>query len=605
MSRRNYHYRNTSSRQGAKGKGNGKILLRFWRESRSTIAVVLSVVVVGYFVAAQPIWMAESQAQTIANQRVAQERAEVVTSTMERIGEVVPWLIALVVVAGVLFALVKVYEIYSRSQLQWAMPDANTGMFPLQRVNAAGGGVGGFIGQLLGNSFETIIDVNKSISPTIAPMQIETQIDSGQQLAYSTTVAKGAVAKQLASKGTRATVVRATMTSMDRHNLPKPTAPAALPTLAAPEPALAPVELIDAKQAFAMSNADEWIVGQSVETGEYCKLYAKKLTSFAVAGATGTGKTARVGSLIMANALRSGWHVIALDGKAGPDWRRYEKYVEFSDLDYENIATVVDTLNNEMIRRQQIINQYEENSIWGLPSGTMRPILTIIDEFGAVMDSLKAFNKNQYNKVDTMLGNLFRKSRSTGIIVVACDQNPTRWSATMRANFTENVFLKVGGGAAGAYPNAYEIAKLPKDGSFFYSDDEARYKAFDTWNDIDGLLPKNYRKPAPLIDFGATADDPDDDSTGTSTFDARTYAAEAVARIEAKAEAPSKKASKPELPEKPLLTGPVSSRREQIVFQQALERYKTQNKVCMACWGVLSPKTRNWYKEALAKVEGN
>lgn len=602
---RRYHYRNTSSRR-VKGGNGSKTLLRFWRESRSTIVIVLSIVAIGYFVTMQPVWVAESQAQTIATQRAAQERAEIATSTLAKIGEIVPWLITLIVVAAVAFAGVKIYEIYSRSRLQWAVTDAN-GMFPLQRVNAAGSGVGGFIGQLLGHSMEMIVDPNKAISPTISPMQIETQIDGNQQLSFSTTVAKGSVAKTLANKGTRATVVRATMTSMDRHSLPKPAALPALPMFVAPEPTLAPADLIDAKSAFDRSTDTNWIIGQNRETGSLCEINVRELLYWGVLGEKRTGKTSRVGKLLFAYALRFGFKTIVVDGKGGADWEGVCKgRAEFHKLDHTNIGDIIDTLTKERKRRQSVLNQHGVNNIWLLPDSVKpQPVLVIADEFGSVMDSLKATDKQAYDKIDLAFGDFFRLGGSTGLCMTIIDQFPGKWGKATRANLSSNIAFKIGGGL-GAAIGEYNLHNLKKDGGFYF--EQEMYHGFDTWNHIDQLLPKPTRNIKPMFDFGATGTSDDDDDTGTSTFDARTYAVEAVARIDAKAEAPKMagKKAKVELPEHPLLTGPVYTRREQIVFQQAMERYGTQNATIKACWGdPVTPKKRKWFAEASAKIEGN
>lgn len=253
------------------------------------------------------------------------------------------------------------------------------------------------------------------------------------------------------------------------------------------------------QDAFAQSDSSRWVMGQSPLTGELFELNPKEAAHFGIVGATGTGKTAYTALLLMAYAMRNRYRVVILDGKGGADWSKYQSLVEYTSLDYANVGGIVGQMSSEYEKRQAILNQYGVNSIWELPKGggIPRPTLFIVDEFGAVMDSLKAASKTAYKAVELDLGNLLRLSRGAGLYIVLCDQNPSKWPGTVRANLPVNLCYRLGGGIGNAVQE-YNLDKLDRVGQFQVSN--TVYNAFPTYQVIDELLPDaSYRKPLALL----------------------------------------------------------------------------------------------------------
>ena len=519
-------------------------------------------------------------------------------------------MLAIAAILATMYLSVKAGAMINDQRLKWRTADAN-GNYPLQSVKAQSG-FSGFVGNFLGSNFSTLVDVTKRVDGVVSPFMDQVAIDSAQQLMYATKQQKMATIKSLANNGTRAAVIRTAAQSLDRTQLKAPKflsdSVVEIGQADVIEPVAQPVELIDAKRAFKLSTADKWIVGQDRQTGDVCEINVRDLTYFGVLGEKGTGKTARIGNLLLAYAIRYGWHCMTLDGKGGSDLQKFDKYAEFLALDYTNVGSVVDVLTTERVRRQAILNQYGVNNIFLLPDNArIQPVFVLCDEFGAVMDTLKAYDKAEYKKVDTELGNLFRLGRSTGIAMAVCDQNPSKWSNTMRANFSTNVLFKIGGGV-GAAVQAYNLHKLKKDGGFEF--DGQVYHAFNTWECIDELLPRSYRKPLPLLNrnnvvsdrtnhtstkavgISNQSDTPRKDRTGMAGTSGTTGTAEVVTESTRVVTVTSP------------LSGPIVNRRELLMFQRAVDEFKTQNSVIKHLWGVeiVTPKHRKWYKTAEQKL---
>lgn len=255
-------------------------------------------------------------------------------------------------------------------------------------------------------------------------------------------------------------------------------------------------EPLTVQDALAQSTDTEWVLGQNQESGELFKLNLREIVHFGIVGATGTGKTAYTAILMMANALRSKWRVIILDGKGGADWSKYSKVLEYHALDYTNVSAFIGSLTQEYERRQAKLNEASANNIWEL-TPIPRPTMVMIDEFGAVMDSLKIANATEYKRVGLELGNLLRLSRSSGISMVFCDQDPSKWPSAMRANLPVNICFKLGG-MKGNSVAEYNLNELDRTGHFQVNGD--RYHAWPTYKVIDSILPGiDYKKPKALL----------------------------------------------------------------------------------------------------------
>lgn len=257
------------------------------------------------------------------------------------------------------------------------------------------------------------------------------------------------------------------------------------------------------QDALEQSTDDSWVLGQNSETGELYRLDIRDVVHLGIVGATGTGKTMYIGLLMMANAIRSKWRIVVFDGKGGADWSKFSGLIEYYTLDYVNVGRLLGQMVKEYERRQAKLNEAGANSIWDL-TPMPRPTMVLIDEFGSVMDSLKIANPTEYKKVSLELGNMLRLSRSTGISMVFCDQDPSKWPSAMRANLPVNICFKLGGMKGNSIAE-YNLNELDRKGHFQV--DGERYHAWPTYQMIDSLLPSDYRKPKALLSENMSVDD--------------------------------------------------------------------------------------------------
>jgi len=251
------------------------------------------------------------------------------------------------------------------------------------------------------------------------------------------------------------------------------------------------------QDALAQSTPDSWVLGQNQETGELFTLNIREVVHLGIVGATGTGKTMYVALLMMINAIRSKWRVIILDGKGGADWSKFGQYVEYYALDYTNVGAMLKQITDEYNQRQAKLNAAQANSVWEL-TPTPRPTMVMVDEFGAVMDSLKVASPAEHKKVSLDLGNLLRLSRSTGISMVFCDQDPSKWPSAMRANLPVNICFRLGG-MKGNSVSEFNLHELDRVAHFQVNGE--RFHALPTYRVIDAMLPSiEYKKPKALLD---------------------------------------------------------------------------------------------------------
>ncbi len=472
-------------------------------EAMKTLPVVLSIILLllgaysihEYFNTMAPAWQVEAAANVIVDTQLhaveateAARRAVWFTDFYRVLFVTV--LCGLAGAAGVLG-----WKVYDERKESWAR--AVDGSFALQ--------------QFSNGQVQWQVDPNRQATGTTG-FQIATgalgefvsQAGADRQLTYNLSVQKTRTtsAMMTGDSGPKyAAHAKLLAGAYDRNDVPQ------LPMMADELDPVATWQVLTAQDAFAQSNSSRWVLGQSPTTGELFELNPKEAAHYGIVGATGTGKTAYTALLLMANALKHHFRVVILDGKGGADWSKYSHLAEYYALDYANVGGIVSQIIREYEKRQAILNQYGVNSIWELPPGVTkpRPTLFIVDEFGAVMDSLKAANKNAYKAVELDLGNLLRLSRGAGLYVVLCDQNPSKWPGTVRANLPVNLCYRLGGGIGNAVQE-YNLDRLERVGQFQVSNEV--YNAFPTYLAINELLPDgSYKKPIALLTV-------DGDSTG-------------------------------------------------------------------------------------------
>jgi hypothetical protein len=569
---------------------------RQWRQYREILMMVaMAFIFIGcYFIwSMSPVWQQAGQAAVPAFVQFVS-----VIFTVIQIGF---WL---AVIVAALWGAAKVYAIYSESRLQWARPN-DAGFFPLQTIDANGGGVAGFFGGLLGGSYKMIADINKSPTGVLHSMIETPRMDSNQQLAYATTIAKAQTFSTIAKNNMRAATARAALSNMDRHHNPKAAAWTVVDEPVVPV-ALPEVKLIDAQQAFDQSTDTKWIVGQNRTTGNLCEINVRELLYWGVLGEKRTGKTSRVGKLLFAYALRFGFKTIVVDGKGGADWEGVCKgRAEFHKFDHTNIGDIIYTLTEERKRRQAILNQHGVNNIWLLPKeAKIQPVLTIFDEFGSVMDSLKSMDKAAYDKVDVAFGDFFRLGGSTGLCATIIDQFPGKWGKATRANLSSNIAFKVGGGL-GAAIGEYNLHNLKKDGGFYF--EQEMYHGFDTWNHIEKLLPQPNRNIKNM--FRLDCDDNRTSSNGSESVGEYLPVYTPPIKVEPAKPVPVVLGGSEQFPDngngnsnkvQPLLNGRATNRGERLLIRATYEREGSKNKAVKALWGSKNGKTLAWLDEALA-----
>ncbi len=423
--------------------------------------------------------IAQQTAPTVARQEI--ERAELWTGFYRGLMGAV--IVGLFVTIGVLS-----WKQYDQRQESWAR--AVDGAFPMQ--------------QFSNGQVRWSIDPNKQMSgatgfqiATGALGEFSSAAGHDRQLVNNLAIQKTRTASAMMTgdSGPKyAAHAKLLAGAYDRNEIPQ------LPMADEDEPTQLPVfQPMTAIDAFNQSDSNRWVLGQSPTTGELFELNPKEAAHYGIVGATGTGKTAFMALLLMAYAIRNKYRVVVADGKCGNDWSKYQHIAEYTNLDYSNVGGIVSQMMREYQKRQALLNEHGVNSIWELPSGVSkpRPTLFIFDEFGSCMDSLKAANKDAYKVVELNLGNFLRLSRGAGLYVVLCDQNPSKWPGTVRANMPVNLCFRLGGGI-GASVQEYNLDKLERVGQFQVSNEV--YNAFKTYDVIGQLLPDaSYKKPVALL----------------------------------------------------------------------------------------------------------
>jgi hypothetical protein len=521
-----------------------------------------------------------SKQNTRIDVQMYQERARLLTGLLQFGGSGLVLLL-------VGFAAVYVWTVYDKRRESWAR--AVDGTFALQ--------------QFSNGAVKWSIDPNKSLTGTVgfqvatgALGEFSSAAGHDRQLVYNLSVQKTRTtsAMMVGDGGPKyAAHAKLLAGAYDRTDTPQ------LPLLNDDEPdPVATWQVLSAQNAFAQSDSNRWILGQSPATGELFELNPKEAAHFGIVGATGTGKTAYTALLLMAYAMRNRYRVVVLDGKGGADWSKYQSLVEYQSLDYTNVTDIVGQMVSEYQKRQAILNQYGVNSIWELPASVTkpRPTLFIVDEFGSVMDSLKAANRNAYKAVELDLGNLLRLSRGAGLYVVLCDQNPSKWPGTVRANLPVNLCYRLGGGIGNAVQE-YNLDKLERVGQFQVSN--IAYNAFPTYQAIDELLPDaSYRKPKTLLTVDSTIANREgptrqNDSKPTPQRNSTIAIVSPVSDSTIDSDDSTiKKAS---------LTGKPLSAKDKTLVRNTQAMTNSRNETCRLLWGSWTVSRDKWVKEILAE----
>lgn len=251
-------------------------------------------------------------------------------------------------------------------------------------------------------------------------------------------------------------------------------------------------------EAIKQSTDTNWTIGQN--DTNYCDINIYDLVHVGVIGATGTGKSSSTALLMMLQALKNNFHVIALDAKS-VDWERYNSHIEAYSTDYQSFPNQVDQLCLLHEQRMLLVKNAGVSNVDELEA--IPHVLVIMEEFGFLCQSLKAANKQQYEQTISKLSNLMRVSRSSGINFLIIDQKPNGWPNTITANVKGFICYRIKGSLANGI-GEYHLDRLAAKGEFSYEGEA--YRAWFTKAEIDVLLKKQpKRKNSLLIEYRSEA----------------------------------------------------------------------------------------------------
>lgn len=238
----------------------------------------------------------------------------------------------------------------------------------------------------------------------------------------------------------------------------------------------APVHPLSLPAAFKQSVPEKWLIGQNPDAGDLAVIQPRQSVHIGVIGATGTGKTASVGFLLVAYAIRFGWHTVILDPKGGADWRPWDRHAEWHAADYGTFADQIRAVEREHNRRSALLSDDGSASDVTELRTPPPPILIVIEEYGDLIAQLRAAKRSDADHVDAILDRLMRLSRMTDIHLLFIDQYPEHWSDQVLAGTKAKAIFQLGPNQ-GAKVREYKADKLPDVGRFIL-----RGQEYDSWD---------------------------------------------------------------------------------------------------------------------------
>lgn len=427
----------------------------------------------GYVDAHKSAWQVEASAKAVMNVadyndqlRNEAQRREFWTGFYQAV-------LTSLLVVGVAGAGVYYWKQYDQRRESWAR--AVDGTFALQQMSRAG------------QSF--IVDPNKAVfgvfgqnASSGALITDANVVGPDRQLAYALNVQKTRTASAQPINEVRNSAqakLAAGFYDRPQKNDEYRIIDESLPQIT--ETSWKPLSLTD---AFAKSGPDRWLLGQN-NSGP-CEFSIMDAQHVGILGATGCGKTASTALLMMLCALKSKFHVICLDGKGGMDWMRYKSHIEVYPTDYAMVGDQVNELYHAYTMRMKALSMAGASDISELDY-EMKPVMVIMEEFGATMDLLKGESSKQHAAVEKMIKDIFRKGRSAGIHLVLIDQLMNGWPGVMKSNTKGIIAYKIGGQQGAAF-NAYKLHELADKGQFW--NNGGVYDAWFTKPEAERMLQK-------------------------------------------------------------------------------------------------------------------
>lgn len=222
-----------------------------------------------------------------------------------------------------------------------------------------------------------------------------------------------------------------------------------------PEAAPVVVEPMSVSQAFAQSDATNWIIGRAND-GALAVFNLETHVHAAVLGATGTGKSAGAGMMLAGNALKNGHQLIVLDGKGGDDWSVFSNRCEYHYTEPQSFVGYA----------KQMIEAYNERKF----QQPKNHLTVIIEEYGD-LNSLMTKKDRAY--VTSCLETILRKGRSAGMHLFFIDQYPGKWEPQVLTNTKAKFVYQLHNGAI---VNEYHAQNLAERGEFLFN--KRRYNSF-------------------------------------------------------------------------------------------------------------------------------
>jgi len=222
-----------------------------------------------------------------------------------------------------------------------------------------------------------------------------------------------------------------------------------------PEAAPAVAEPMSVSQAFAQSDATNWIIGRAND-GALAVFNLETHVHGGVLGATGTGKSAGAGMMLAGNALKNGHQLIVLDGKGGDDWSVFSNRCEYHYTDPQSFVSYA----------RQMIEAYNERKF----QQVQNHLTVIIEEYGD-LNSLMTRKDRAY--VTSCLETILRKGRSAGMHLFFIDQYPGKWEPQVLTNTKAKFVYQLHNGAI---VNEYHAQNLAERGEFLFN--KRRYNSF-------------------------------------------------------------------------------------------------------------------------------
>lgn len=346
------------------------------------------------------------------------------------------------------------------------------GSFPLQRVR---------IGQAT-----IIIDPNKTLAPAliVSPSGIVEVFSADQETHLRHAIARSRVSiAQALSPGDNAISSRfgsqfrpGGRTAIDRQlggrqfDAWKPAT-----QLAISEPSASTIKRMRLSDAMNRCKASELYAGVA-DNGALAVFNPYLAIHGGIIGASGTGKTTSVGYSLVAQALRTGYHVVILDPKGGADWRLWSTRAEWCESAPDIFPRQIEALWAEHERRMKLINNTTgARTINDIAQPPAR-ILVVIEEYGDLIAQLRRSDKRRADDADNLLDRLMRLSRASGIHLLMIDQYPEEWSNQVLANTKWLAAFRLGPNQ-GAKVREYRADQLPDRGRFI-----VRGQEFNSWN---------------------------------------------------------------------------------------------------------------------------